>query len=153
MMGVHGPSGNGRTMIRLRATIRAMTSRRDQRQTHVRPRPPSTGRPAPVKVKPRNPGPVRVSTQRPAARGRGTPFVARLGLLALVGVLGVVVLYVGLAGFGKAAGGLASAVTGFIGNVTATPTPSASIAPITDPPTLSLPAEPYTAESTVDLQV
>ena len=43
-----------------RATIGAMTNRRVPRQTHVRPRPPSTGRPAPAKVKPRAPGPTRL---------------------------------------------------------------------------------------------
>ncbi len=79
--------------------------------------------------------------------------LARLALIAVVAALGVGVLYVGMAGFGKAASGLGSAVGGFIGNVTATPTPITSIAPITDAPALSLPVEPYTAESTVDLQV
>ena len=56
-----------------RATIPAMTTRRDHRQTHVRPRPPSTGRPAPVKVKPRAPGPTRLSGHRPIQRTRGLP--------------------------------------------------------------------------------
>ncbi len=129
-----------------------MTTRRDQRQMHVRPRPPSTGRPAPVKVKPRNPAPSRATVYRPNER-RGTPLIARFGLIALVAALVAVVLYSGVLGFGSAAGGLSRAVAGFIGNVTATPTPKASVVPISDPPTLALPAEPYTAESTADLQV
>ena len=77
----------------------SMTSRRDQRQTHVRPRPPSTGRPAPAKVKPRNPGPVRISTHRPTDRGGRSPLIARMGLIALVLALGAVVFYVGLESF------------------------------------------------------
>ena len=49
-----------------------MTTRRDHRQTHVRPRPPSTGRPAPVKVKPRSPGPTRL-VQPPADPAQPRP--------------------------------------------------------------------------------
>jgi hypothetical protein len=130
-----------------------MTTRRDQRQTHVRPRPPSNGRPAPVRVKPRSPGPARISNHRPIERGRGTPIIARLALVALVAALGVGVLYVGMAGFGTAVGSLGSTLTGFLGNVTATPTPKPTILVPADAPSLALPTEPYTAESTVDLQV
>ena len=65
----------GRTCGPRRATIRPMATRRDQRHAHVRPRPPSTGRPAPVKVKPRAPGPTRLSTHRPIQRSGGMPLV------------------------------------------------------------------------------
>ena len=58
------------------------------------------------------------------------PLIARFGLIALVAALGAVVLYVGVLGFGSAAGGLSRAVAGFIGNVTATPTPKPSVVPI-----------------------
>src|SRR4051794_39994040 len=117
----------------------SMTSRRDQRQTHVRPRPPSTGRPPPAKGKPRRPGPIRISPPRPIDRGGRSPLVARMGLIALVLALGAVVFYVGLKTFPTAAGGLGSAVTGFIGNVVAPPTPKPSVVPIADAPTLALP--------------
>ena len=87
---------------------RAMTTRRDHRPTHVRPRPPSTGRPAPVKVKPRSPGPNRLASHRPIQRGNGLPIVFRLALIAAVVALGVGVLYVAVGGLGKVAGGLGS---------------------------------------------
>ena len=48
-----------------RATIRPMTTRRGARPTHVRPRPPSSGRPAPVKARPRAPAPGRLATPPP----------------------------------------------------------------------------------------
>ena len=76
-----------------------------------------------------------------------------MGLIALVLALGAIVFFVGLKSFPTAASGLGSAVSGFIGNVLTAPTPKPSVVPIADAPTLTLPAEPYTSESTVDLQV
>jgi hypothetical protein len=76
-----------------------------------------------------------------------------VGLIALVLALGAIVFFVGLKSFPTAASGLGSAVSGFIGNVLTAPTPKPSLVPIADAPTLTLPAEPYTSESTVDLQV
>ena len=130
-----------------------MTTRRDPRQTHVRPRPPSTGRPAPVKVRPRAPAPNRLSVHRPIQRNRGLPIIAKLGLLAAIALLGVTVLYVGAGGLGSAVNGISSALGGFITNITAAPTPRPSVAAISDPPSLQQPDEPYTAEATVDLVV
>jgi hypothetical protein len=96
---------------------------------------------------------MRVAGHRPIDRGGGMPLIARLGMIAAVAALGVVVLYVGMAGFGSAVGSLGTTLTGFVGNVTATPTPKATILVPADPPTLALPTEPYTAEPTVDLEV
>ena len=59
-----------------------MTTRRGARPTHVRPRPPSNGRPAPTKVRPRAPQPGRVATHRPIVRGAGLPLVAKVALMA-----------------------------------------------------------------------
>ena len=79
-----------------------MTTRRDHRQTHVRPRPPSTGRPAPVKVKPRAPGPTRLSGHRPIKRNGGLPIDlprsawSRQSSRSVVGVL-----YLGAGGLGS----------------------------------------------------
>ena len=53
---------------RLRDAVRqsaAMTTRRGARPTQVRPRPPSSGRPAPVKVRTRPPQPGRIASHRP----------------------------------------------------------------------------------------
>ena len=91
-----------------------MTTRRDHRPTHVRPRPPSTGRPAPVKARPRAPGPTRLAGHRPIDRGRGLPLIARLGLLAVVLSLGVGVLYLAVGGLGFVARGIGSTLGGFV---------------------------------------
>ena len=130
-----------------------MTTRRDHRQTHVRPRPPSTGRPAPVKVRPRAPAPTRLSVHRPIQRDRGLPIIAKLGLVAAVALLGATILYVGAGGLGKAFNGVTAALAGFVTNITEAPTPRPSVPVVSDSPSLQQPAEPYTAEATVDLVV
>ena len=135
------------------ATISAMTTRRDHRQTHVRPRPPSTGRPAPVKAKPRAPGPIRLSGHQPIRRRRGVPRIIGIALVAAVLALSGGVLVFAASGFGIAVGGIGSTLTGFVAGVTSTPVPKATLAAIGDPPSLAQPAEPYTAEATVDLVV
>src|SRR6478752_397742 len=130
-----------------------MTTRRDQRQAHVRPRPPSTGRPAPVKVKPRSPGPTRIASHRAVQRPGGLPVYWQIALVFGVVLLGALVLYVGVGGIGMVARGVSSTLGGFVSDVTSTPSPKASIALVADSPTLAQPAEPYTQLGTVDLVV
>jgi hypothetical protein len=133
-----------------------MTNRRDQRQTHVRPRPPSTGRPAPakpVKVRARAPGPPRPSSHKPIRRSGGLPLILQIGLLAAIVALGAGVLYVGVGGLGVVAGGIGSTLGGFVNSVTSTPSPKPTIAAVADAPSLEQPTEPYTSASTVDLIV
>ncbi len=130
-----------------------MTTRRDPRQTHVRPRPPSTGRPAPIKSRPRAPAPTRLSVHRPIQRDRGLPIIAKLGLVAAIAVLGLTVLYLGAGGLGGVFRGISSSLSGFVTSITTAPTPVPSVVAISDPPSLQQPAEPYTTEATVDLVV
>ena len=130
-----------------------MTTRRDPRLTHVRPRPPSTGRPSPVKTRPRAPAPTRLSVHRQIQRDRGLPIIARLGLLAAVVLLGGVVLAVGMGGLSGVVGGIGASLGGFIDSVTTTPSPPPPELTVSDPPSLQQPVEPYTAEATVDLVV
>lgn len=130
-----------------------MTTRRDPRQTHVRPRPPSTGRPAPIKTRPRAPSPTRLAVHRSIQRNRGLPIIAKLGLLAAVALLGLTVLYLGAGGLGRLAGGISASLGGFVTSITAAPTPRPSVIQVSDPPSLQQPEEPYTAEPTVDLVV
>ena len=130
-----------------------MTTRRDHRQTHVRPRPPSTGRPAPVKVKPRSPGPTRIASHRAVQRPGGLPVYWRIALVFGVVFLGALVLYVGVGGVGMVARGVSSTLGGFVTDVTSTPSPRATIALVADSPSLAQPEEPYTALGTVDLVV
>ena len=130
-----------------------MATRRDHHQTHVRPRPPSTGRPAPVKIKPRAPGSTRLASHRPVQRSQGLPIVIRLALVVAVLALGAVVLWVGARGLGAVAGGIGSALGGFVQGVTSTPSPKPSTVIVADAPSLELPSESYTSAPTVDLVV
>ncbi|HEX6867594.1 MAG TPA: Ig-like domain-containing protein [Candidatus Limnocylindrales bacterium] len=130
-----------------------MATRRDHRQTHVRPRPPSTGRPAPVKVKPRSPGPTRIASHRAIDRPGGLPVYWRIALVFAVVFLGALVLYAGVGGVGMLARGVSSTLGGFVSDVTSTPSPKATLAVVADSPSLAQPEEPYTALGTVDLVV
>lgn len=130
-----------------------MTTRRDPRQTHVRPRPPSTGRPAPIRSRPRAPAPTRLSVHRPIQHDRGLPIIAKLGLVVAIAVLGLTVLYLGAGGLGGVFRGISSSLSGFVTSITTAPTPAPSVVAISDPPSLQQPAEPYTTEATVDLVV
>ncbi len=130
-----------------------MTTRRDQRQNHVRPRPPSSGRPAPVKVKARSPGPTRITSHRAVPRQSGLSIYARIALAFAVVFLGALVLYAGIGGAGMLARGVSSTLGGFVSDVTSTPSPKATTAVVSDSPSLAQPAEPYTSLGTVDLVV
>jgi len=79
--------------------------------------------------------------------------IARIALLAGVVALGLGVIYVGVGGLGFVVKGIGSTVGGFVEGVTATPSPRASVAEVSDSPSLASPVEPYTSESTVDLVV
>jgi hypothetical protein len=130
-----------------------MTTRRDHRQTHVRPRPPSSGRSAPIKVKPRSPGPNRLASHRPIQRSNGLPIIVRIALAAAMAALGVAVLILAVGGLGKVAGGIGSTLSGFVSSVTSTPVPSLGALVPPDAPSIEQPAEPYTSEKTADLAV
>jgi hypothetical protein len=94
-----------------------------------------------------------LSVHRPIERDRGLPIVAKLGLIVAVAVLGITVLYIGAGGLGTAFNGITTSLAGFITNITEAPTPRPSLPSVSDPPSLQQPAEPYTAEETVDLVV
>lgn len=130
-----------------------MTSRRGSRPTHVRPRPPSSGRPAPVKVRPRAPAPGRLSVRTPIRRSRGIPLIGRIALaLGILGV-GVGVIYLGAGGLGTVAGAVGSTFSDFIAGVTATPVPAPTPVVTSQAPSIEAPAEPYTNQESVDLVV
>ncbi len=81
------------------------------------------------------------------------PLILRLGFIALVAALGVGVLYVGVNGLGFVVGTLGSTITGFVGDVTSTPTPAPSVAVVADAPSIEQPPEPYVNSNKVDLIV
>ena len=130
-----------------------MTSRRASRPTHVRPRPPSSGRPAPVKVRHRAPEPGRLSVHTPIRRSRGIPLIGRLALAAGIFAVGAGVIYLGAGGLGTVAGALGSTVSDLIAGVTATPVPSPTPVVTSQAPRIESPTEPYTNQESVDLIV
>lgn len=130
-----------------------MTDRRAARPNHVRPRPPSGSRPAPVKVRPRAPAPGRLAVHTPVRRSRGIPLIGQLTLAVVILAIAAGVLYVGVGGLSTVAASLGSTVTGFVDDITATEAPEPSVAVISDAPLVGSPDEPYTTSETVDLEV
>jgi Glucodextranase, domain B len=128
-----------------------MTTRRGGRPSQVRPRPPSTGRPAPIKVRPRAPTPDRLSAHRRIERGPGIalPFQLLAGVAVIA--LGVGVLLIANGGLGKVATVVGTTFNGLLADLTKTPAPSTPDLVVADAPTLEAPDEPYTNQPTVDL--
>lgn len=131
----------------------AMATRRGTRPNHVRPRPPSGGRPTPVKARPRAPSQSRLSVHAPIRRSRGIPLIGRLALGAGVLAVAVLVLYVGAGGLSVVAGALGGTITNFVQGVTATPVPSVLAPTAPEAPAIESPTEPYTNEAQADLTV
>jgi hypothetical protein len=117
----------------------------------VRPRPPSTGRPAPVKSRPRAPAQDRLATHRRIERGPGIALPFQLLAGVAVVALGIGVLLVANGGLGKVAGAIGSSFNGLVADLTKTPAPSAPELLVADAPTLEAPDEPYTNQPSVDL--
>jgi hypothetical protein len=128
-----------------------MTTRRGGRPSQVRPRPPSTGRPAPVKARPRAPAPDRLASHRRIERGPGIALPFQLLAGVAVVALGIGVLLVANGGLGKVAAAIGSSFNGLVADLTKTPAPSAPELVVADAPTLEAPDEPYTNQPTVDL--
>ncbi|MHB8398376.1 MAG: hypothetical protein ACYDCI_05505 [Candidatus Limnocylindrales bacterium] len=128
-----------------------MSDRRSSRPSQVRPRAPSTGRPAPQRHIPRGGSPYRVSPHKPIDRGPGLPIVARaLLVLAVVG-LGGVILYGATGQIGRIVGGLGSAMSNILASGGPSAAPIPSVGPIAGAPTLTAPANSYTNTPTVDI--
>ena len=130
-----------------------MATPRGKRPAHVRPRPPSTGRPAPVKVRPRPPTSGRTSQRRRVEPSRRLPLPVRLVLVAGLTTLGVVVVAGAVGGLSRAVGAIGDTFSSFVEDVTATVAPSATIATISDAPSVEAPDEPYTSAGAIDLVV
>jgi hypothetical protein len=89
----------------------------------------------------------------PVRRGREIPLVGRLALVVGVLAVAVLVLYIGAGGVGFLANTLGGTVTKFVGSITATPTPIATLSTVADAPSIESPSEPYTNQHQVDLVV
>jgi glucodextranase-like protein len=129
-----------------------MPSRRSA--SHVRPRPPSSGRPRLQPVKAEAPDRRRVRQHRGLeARRRRAPLVTRTLLALGVAILAAGTFLIASGGVGPALSALAAGFGTAIGRLTATPVPTQTFVPPTDSPRIAVPAEPFTNASVVDLAI
>ena len=132
-----------------------MDSRSGGRPPQVRPRPASSGRAKPVKVRPVTPSPTRLARYRRVERRRSLPLPFKAVLAAAVVLLSVGVLSVASGAVGPMASGIVKGFGGFVdsvGNVVSSPEPTAPPA-IADAPSIVPPDEAYTNEDTIDVTV
>lgn len=128
-----------------------MTSR--GRATHVRPRPPSTGRPR-QSTRVAAPSAQRVRAHRGIeARRRRLPLPARLLLGLSVVILGAAVYLSATGGIGPLVASLGDSFGAAFGKLIATPNPSPSDAVATDSPIIAAPDQPYTNVATATLRI
>jgi hypothetical protein len=128
-----------------------MTKRRDT--SHVRPRPPSSGRAA-QSVKVTAPDRRRVRQYRGLdARRPRAPLATRTLLVLSVVVLGAAAFLTASGGIGPALASLAGGFGSAFGRLTATPVPSATLLPPTDSPRIDAPDQPYTNTAQIELSV
>jgi Glucodextranase, domain B len=127
-----------------------MTSRRGA--SHVRPRPPSSGRPVQA-VKVRAPDSRRVRQHRGLdARRPRAPLVTRTLLAISVVLLAGAAFVVASGGIGAILSSLGAAFDSAVGRITATPVPDSTLPP-TDSPRIASPDQPYTNEEMVNLAI
>jgi len=131
-----------------------MPTRRDGHTSHVRPRPPSTGRPTPQRVRAPAPDAYRLRQPRGiAARRRGLPLPARILLVVAIVALGGAVYLTATGGIGSLVRALGTSLSGLVDELTATPTPSSTPVVVFDAPVIASPAEPYTNQPRADLEI
>jgi hypothetical protein len=131
-----------------------MTTRRNSdRPAHVRRRPPSSGRPAPPKIKLHSATSARVAVRRRVEpRGR-LPLPARILLVSAVVMLGAVTLVSASGGLGRMVSAFGTGVSGILANVVLVPSPTPAPVAVSRSPLISSPEEPYTNQSRIDLSV
>jgi glucodextranase-like protein len=129
-----------------------MTSPR-ARSGHVRPRPPSTGRPSPS-AKTVRPKATRVRQHRGLeARRRRLPLPTRLLLALSVLALSGAVFLTATGGISALVSNLGAGFATAFGRLIATPVPTEAIIVATGAPVISPPASAYTNQATVPLKV
>ena len=131
-----------------------MPTRRGSHESHVRPRPPSTGRPAPQRNRVPAPDAYRLRRARGLDKRRpGIPLPARLLLVFAVVALGFAVFMTATGGIGALVNALGTSLAGVLNRVTATEQPTATPVVLAATPTIASPTEPYTNLGTADLEI
>ncbi len=129
-----------------------MPSRRDP--THVRPRPPSSGRPRLQPVKTAAPDRRRVRQHKGLdARRKRAPLVLRTVLAVSVAVLAAGAFVTASGGIGPVLAALGGGFDTAFGKLTATPVPSQTFVPPADSPRIASPEQEYTNSETIELSV
>lgn len=128
-----------------------MTSRRG---SHVRPRPPSSGRPQVKQVRVAAPDRRRVRQHRGLdARRKRAPLVTRTLLALGVAVLAGGAFIAASGGIGPVLATLAGGFGSAIDRLVATPVPVATELPPTESPRVASPDQPYTNQAQIELSV
>lgn len=129
-----------------------MTSPRG-RAGHVRPRPPSSGRPS-AAVRTVRPNPTRVREHRGLdARRRRLPLPTRLLLALSVLALGGAVFLTATGGIGGVVSTLGAGFASAFGRLVATPVPTQAVIVATGSPIIKPPESAYTNQGTISLTV
>jgi hypothetical protein len=129
-----------------------MPSRRGA--AHVRPRPPSSGRPRLQPVRAEAPDRHRVRQHKGInARRRRAPLVLRTLLAVSIAALAAGTFVVASGGVGPVLTTLAAGFSTAFGKLIATPVPGGTSVPFSDSPRIATPEQPYTNTDTVDLTV
>ena len=124
-----------------------------RRSTHVRRRPASSGRPI-QGVKAAAPDRRRVRQHRGlTARRRRAPLVTRTLLAVFVALLAAATFLTASGGVGPVLSTLAAGFGSAIDKLVATPVPTSLDLPPTDAPRIAPPAQPYTNEAAIELNV
>lgn len=122
--------------------------------THVRPRPPSSGRPRLHGVRADTPDRRRVR-QHKGLKGRRqrAPLVTRTVLALAVAALAAGAFFVASGGVGPVLSTLAAGFGSAFGRLTATPVPLQTLLPPTDSPRIASPGQPFTNSDIVELTI
>jgi hypothetical protein len=121
---------------------------------HVRPRPPSSGRPRLQPVRAEAPDRRRVRQHKGLeARRRRAPLVMRTLLAVSVAILAAGTFLVASGGVGPVLSALAGGFGNALGRLTATAVPTQVLLAPVDSPVIAVPGQPYTNSETVELTV
>jgi hypothetical protein len=132
--------------------MQSMATGPSTRGSQVRRRPPSTGKPAPVRGRPRTPvaGSAWRTPPRRIEQRSGLPLFAKLTLGFAILALGGAIVLAGTGFLSRAVSGVGTSLAGFMGKTEA-PTSGPSAVPLPDAPVFAMPGQTSTSDDVIDL--